>query len=286
MDPLVKAYYDPATNTISYLIRDPGSDRCAILDPVLDFDIKSGRISTTSADAILADIDAAALTVDWLLETHVHADHLSAGHYLKARTGAPVAIGARVTEVQETFRPVFNLPYPFAPDGRQFDRLFADGDTLRIGGLDAKVMHTPGHTPACISYRIGDAVFVGDTLFAPDYGTARCDFPGGDPAALYRSIQRILALPPETRVFLCHDYQPCGRKPLWETSVGEQQTANVHLQAAPDEAAFTALRTDRDKQLDMPVLILPSVQVNMRAGELPPPEDNGIAYLKLPLNQL
>lgn len=285
MDPLVKAYYDPATNTISYLIRDPGSDRCAVLDPVLDFDIKSGSVSTASADAILADIDAAALTVDWLLETHVHADHLSAGHYLKARTGAPVAIGATVTEVQKAFKPVFNLPYPFAPDGRQFDRLFADGDTFKIGGLDAGVMHTPGHTPACISYRIGDAVFVGDTLFAPDYGTARCDFPGGDPATLYRSIQRILALPPETRVFLCHDYQPCGREPQWETTVGEQKAANVHLQAAPDEAAFTALRTDRDKKLDMPVLILPSVQVNMRAGELPPEEDNGIAYLKLPLNQ-
>jgi glyoxylase-like metal-dependent hydrolase (beta-lactamase superfamily II) len=284
--PHVKAFFDKATSTLSYVVADPATGRAAIVDPVLDFDPKSGRTATRSADALIADVRERGFGVDWILETHAHADHLSAAPYLKEKLGAPVAIGEHIRAVQATFAGLFNAGPAFVPDGRQFDRLFRDGETFRVGSIEARVLHTPGHTPACVTYAIGDAAFVGDTLFMPDYGTARCDFPGGDARVLYRSIRKVLALPPETRLFMCHDYQPGGRPLRSETSVAEERASNIHVRDGMDEDAFVAMRTARDRTLDMPVLLLPAVQVNMRAGQFPPPEANGVSYLKLPLNAL
>jgi glyoxylase-like metal-dependent hydrolase (beta-lactamase superfamily II) len=251
---------------------------------VLDYDPKSGMTSTASADALIAWVKGEALTVDWILETHVHADHLSAAPYLQAALGGQTAIGSAVTLVQSVFKGLFNAEDSFAPDGSQFDVLFDDGATFAIGDLTCTVIHTPGHTPACVSYYVGDALFVGDTLFAPDFGTARCDFPGGDAKVLFQSVRKLLALPAETRVFLCHDYMPGGREVILETSIGAERANNIHVHEGVEEAAFVAMRSARDATLSMPVLILPSVQVNMRAGELPPAEANGMRYLKIPLN--
>ncbi|HLI10015.1 MAG TPA: MBL fold metallo-hydrolase [Alphaproteobacteria bacterium] len=284
--PEITGFFDRVTFTISYVVADPATKRAAVIDSVLDYDPKSGRTGTVSADAIIAHVQEHGLTVEWLLETHLHADHLSAIPYLKAALGGRTGIGEHVAAVQETFKKLFNAEPGFATDGRQFDHLFRDGEHFALGRLEGAVLHTPGHTPACITYVIGDAAFVGDTLFMPDYGTARCDFPGGDAAVLYRSIRRILAFPPETRLFMCHDYMPGGRAPRWETSVAEQRAENIHIHDGVGEAEFVAMRRARDKTLEMPALILPAVQVNMRAGEFPPPEDNGISYLKIPLNAL
>ena len=284
--PSVAGFFDPATFTISYVVADPGTKRAAIVDPVLDFDPKSARTRTSSADEIIAYVRSQDLRVEWLLETHAHADHLSAAPYLKDKLGGKLAIGKHIAAVQKIFKSVFNAEPAFATDGRQFDHLFEDGEVFAIGNLEARVMHTPGHTPACVTYVVGDAAFVGDTLFMPDYGSARCDFPGGDARTLYRSIRKILALPGQTRLFMCHDYMPGGREPRWETTVAEQQANNIHVHAGIGEEEFVARRTARDKTLEMPVLILPSVQINMRAGRFPPPEANGVSYLKLPLNLL
>jgi len=285
MQPDVAAFFDEDTFTVSYLVSDPATKRAAIIDSVLDFDHASGRTKHVSADKIVAAVREQGLTVDWVLETHVHADHVSAGDYLKGKVGGRSAIGEHVRIVQNAFARIFNTGSGFATDGRQFDRLFKDGDTFRIGNLPARVIHTPGHTPACITYVIGDAAFVGDTLFMPDYGTARCDFPGGDAAVLYRSIRKLFELPAETRVFLCHDYKAPGRDQyVWETTIGAQRAKNVHIHEGVSEAEFVAMRTGRDKTLSMPKLILPSVQINMRAGILPEPESNGVRYLKLPVD--
>ncbi len=287
MKPFVQAFFDKATHTISYLVSDPETKAAVLIDPVLDFDPAAFRTSTASADAILTAAADAGLTIERVLETHAHADHLSAAHYIRCRTGARIGIGGRITEVQKTFGNLFEAD-DVTDDGAVFDQLFADGDRFGIGGLEAEVMHTPGHTPACVSYRIGDAVFVGDTLFMPDYGTARTDFPGGDAATLYRSIQRILDLPEATRLFVGHDYIPeTGRTEFaWETTIGEQRRANVHVGAGVDEDAFVARRTARDALLGAPRLILPSLQVNIRAGALPPAEASGTRFMKLPLNAL
>ena len=287
MKPLVHAFFDEPTFTVSYVVEDPATKIAAIVDSVLDYDPASGRTSHDSADKIVAFVKEHGLTVEWLLETHVHADHLSAAPYLKAALGGKIAIGANIKTVQGIFSKVFNAEPGFATDGRQFDHLFSDGDTFAVGTIEGRVMHTPGHTPACLTYLIGDAGFVGDTLFMPDYGTARCDFPGGDAATLFRSIKKIFALPPETRLFMCHDYKAPGRDSYaWETTVGEEKARNIHVHDGIAEADFVAMREKRDATLSMPRLILPSVQVNMRAGELPPPEDNGTRYLKIPLNAL
>jgi glyoxylase-like metal-dependent hydrolase (beta-lactamase superfamily II) len=286
MKPAIRSFFDPATSTITHVVREPGGDHCAIIDPVLDFDPKSGRTATESADAVVAYVRQEKLTVDWILETHAHADHLTAAPYLKETLGGKTAIGAHITDVQKVFAGIFNTGPDFATDGSQFDHLFADGDTFKIGAMAGRVMHTPGHTPACITYVIGDAAFVGDTLFMPDYGTARCDFPGGDAKTLYASIGKVLALPPGTRLFMCHDYMPGGRDVAWETTVADEKANNLHVHDGIEEAAFVKMRTERDKTLDMPVLILPSVQVNMRAGHLPPAEANGVSYLKLPVDAL
>lgn len=285
--PEVTAFFDEATFTVSYVVRDPGSNAAAIIDSVLDYDPAAGRTAHRSADALVKHIHEQRLETVWQLETHVHADHLSAAPYLLTALGGRLAIGEKITRVQQTFGGLFNAGDDFARDGRQFDHLFRDGERFSIGGLDAIALHTPGHTPACMSYVIGDAVFVGDTLFMPDYGTARCDFPGGDAATLFRSVRRLLELPAETRMFLCHDYKAPGRDTFaWETTVGAQRSANVHVHDGVSEADFVALREARDRTLDMPRLILPSVQVNMRAGRLPEPEDNGVRYLKIPLDAL
>ena len=284
--PKVRAFFHEPTFTVSYLVWDPSTKRGAIIDSALDFDPKSGRTATHSAQAILDAAKDEGVAVDWLLETHAHADHLSAAPFLKQATGAPIVIGEHIKAVQKVFKGVFNLGYITA-DGRPFDKLVAEGETLKLGELNVEVLHTPGHTPACVTYRIGDAVFVGDTLFMPDYGTARADFPGGDARTLYRSIQKLLALPDETRVFLCHDYKAPGRDEYkWETTIGEERAKNVHLANGVTEDAFVAMREARDKTLAMPTLILPSIQVNIQAGELPPPEDNGVRYLKLPIDAL
>ncbi|WP_163560076.1 MBL fold metallo-hydrolase [Halomonas sp. NO4] len=284
--PMVTHFFDEPTNTFSYVVRDPGSTACAILDSVLDFDYAAGRTDVRSADEIVAFVEREGLTVEWLLETHVHADHLSALPHLQQRLGGKSGIGAKIVEVQEIFGKAFNAGTEFARDGSQFDRLFAEGDTFTIGNLEGRVLHTPGHTPACLTYVIGDAAFVGDTLFMPDYGTARCDFPGGDARTLYRSIQKVLALPDSTRLFLCHDYKAPGRETYQhETTVAEQRAHNVHVGEGIDEEAFVKMRTERDATLGMPRLIIPSVQVNMRAGHMPPAEDNGQVYLKVPLNR-
>lgn len=287
MKPDVMPLFDEATNTVSYVVVDPATRAAALVDSVLDFDPKSGRTATASADRMIALVRERGLTVEWILETHVHADHLSAAPYLKERVGGRIGIGEHIREVQKVFRALFNMEPGFVADGRQFDHLFADGERFRIGGLEAQAIHTPGHTPADMTYLIGDAAFVGDTLFQPDYGTARCDFPGGDAHALYRSIRRILTLPPETRLFTGHDYKAPGRDEYaWECTVAEQRACNVHVRDGVGEDEFVALRTARDRTLDMPKLILPSVQVNVRAGRLPPAEENGKRYLKIPIDSL
>lgn len=286
MRPIVTGFFDAATFTITYLVADPKTRTAAVIDPVLDFDPKSGRTHTRSIDQVLATATEDGLHLQWSLETHAHADHLSAAPRVKERTGSQVVIGEHIRAVQAVFKPIFNAA-DLEPDGRQFDRLVRDGERLALGSLDIEVMHTPGHTPACVSYRIGDAVFVGDTLFMPDYGTARCDFPGGDAATLYRSIRRLLALPPETRLFMCHDYKAPGRDAFaWETTVGAERERNIHVHDGVEEADFVALRRARDATLDMPALLLRSIQVNIRAGGFPPPDDNGTIYLKLPVDRL
>jgi glyoxylase-like metal-dependent hydrolase (beta-lactamase superfamily II) len=286
MKPETKTFFDEATFTASHVVWDRERKVAAIIDSVKDYDPKSGRTSTESADEIIAFVKQQSLSVEWILETHVHADHLTAAPYLKQALGGKIGIGDQIAVVQNVFKKVFNAEADFATDGRQFDHLFKDGERFSIGGLEAKVMHTPGHTPACSTYLIGDAAFVGDTLFMPDFGTARCDFPGGDARTLYKSIHKILALPPETRLFLCHDYAPGGRPYAWETTVAAERAENIHVHDGVSEEDFVKMRSERDKQLDMPVLILPSVQVNMRAGDLPPAEDNGTRYLKIPLDAL
>jgi glyoxylase-like metal-dependent hydrolase (beta-lactamase superfamily II) len=287
MRPQVDAFFDPATYTYSYVVSDPDSKHCAIIDSVLDYDPAAGRTSTASADRLIAHVRENGLTVDWLLETHVHADHLSAAPYLKRELGGQLAIGENITVVQDTFGKLFNAGSEFATDGRQFDRLFKDGDSFRIGGLQARALHTPGHTPACMTYVIEDAGFVGDTLFMPDYGTARCDFPGGDARVLFASIRKLFALPDATRLFMCHDYKAPGRDDYrYETTVAEERARNVHVHEGVSEDDFVAMRSARDATLGMPTLILPSVQLNMRAGQMPPAEDNGVRYLKIPLDVL
>ncbi|HTW34817.1 MAG TPA: MBL fold metallo-hydrolase [Rhizomicrobium sp.] len=286
MEPRIEPYFDEATLTVTYLVSDPETGQAAVVDPVLDFDAKSGRTATRSADAVLAAARKQNLTIAWILETHAHADHLSAAAYLKEKTAAQVAIGENIEAVQNVFRPIFHAS-DLTGDGRPFDRLLKDGERFALGALDVEVLHTPGHTPACVSYRISNNVFVGDTLFMPDYGTARTDFPGGDAHTLYRSIQRLLALPPETTLWMCHDYKAPGRDTYaWKTTVAEERARNIHVHEGVSEDAFVAMRTARDKTLSMPALILPSVQVNIRAGRMPPPEDDGKIYLKLPVNAL
>jgi glyoxylase-like metal-dependent hydrolase (beta-lactamase superfamily II) len=280
----ITAFFDEATSNVSYVVADPATRACAVIDPVLDYEPNTATLTTTLAQRVVDHIEARQLRVEWLLETHVHADHLSASAWLQARVGGKTAIGARVAQVQEIFGELFNAGDDFARDGRQFDRLLRDGDALSIGELPVRVLETPGHTPACVTYLIGDAAFIGDTLFMPDYGTARCDFPGGDARALYRSVQRLYALPAATRLFLNHDYLPPGRSEFrWESTVGEQRRDNVMLNAQVGEDDFVAARTTRDRQLAKPRLLLPSIQVNMRAGHLPPPDANGRHYLKLPI---
>lgn len=283
--PCVRAFFDEATFTASYVVHDPATRRAAIIDSVLDYDPAAGRTAHRSADAIVAYVEQEGLTVEWLLETHAHADHLSAAPYLQQRLGGRIAIGRAIIVVQEVFGKLFNAGTEFARDGSQFDRLLEDGDTFALGSLPVAVLHVPGHTPADMAYVIGDAVFTGDTIFMPDYGTARADFPGGDAAQLYRSIRRLLELPRQTRLFLCHDYKAPGRDAFaWETTVGAERDANVHVHDGIDQAEFVAMRDARDRTLGMPRLILPSVQVNMRGGHLPEPEANGVRYLKIPLD--
>jgi glyoxylase-like metal-dependent hydrolase (beta-lactamase superfamily II) len=286
MNPSVQAFFDHTTNTVSYIVHDPATKKAAIIDPVLDFTPRNGRIATTSSDAVLAAAKAQGLEIVYLLETHAHADHLSAAHHLREVTGAPVIIGSHITQVQTIFGQLFEAD-DVTPDGSDFDQLLADGDSLPLGDLEIKVMHTPGHTPACLTYLIGDAAFVGDTLFMPDYGTARADFPGGSAETLYRSIRSILELPSNTRIFVGHDYLPAGRTDYhWETSVAEQRASNVHVHDGVSEAEFVAMRTARDKTLEAPQLILPSLQVNIRAGAMPPASPGGHVYLRIPVNAI
>ena len=287
MKPDVTAFFDEATNTATYLIADPTGSACAIVDSVLDFDYASGRTDTRSADAVIEYVRHAKLDLQWILETHVHADHLSAAPYIQDQLGGKIGIGSHITDVQTTFGKVFNEGTEFQRDGSQFDRLFVEGDSFHIGQLRGDVLHTPGHTPACMTYVIGDAAFVGDTLFMPDFGTARCDFPGGSAAVMYASVQRILALPDETRVFVCHDYKAPGRETFaWESTVGDQKRRNVHIGAGRSMEDFVALRQARDASLDMPRLIIPSLQINMRAGHMPQAAEDGKIYLKVPINGL
>ncbi|MGV8899696.1 MAG: MBL fold metallo-hydrolase [Burkholderiaceae bacterium] len=283
--PAIQSFFDPDTFTVTHIVSDPVTLRAAIIDSVLDFDPKSGRSSHASADRVIAYVQQTGLTVDWLLETHAHADHLSAAPYLQQKLGGKISIGRHIREVQHVFKKIFNAK-DMNTEGADFDHLFDDDEQFRIGELEVCVMHTPGHTPACLTYVIGNNAFVGDTLFMPDYGTARCDFPGGDAATLYRSIQKVLALAPDTRLHLCHDYPPESRGPIWVTTVAEQRAQNIHVHDGITEAQFVKMRTARDQTLAMPTLILPSVQVNVRAGKLPPPEDNGVRYLKIPINLL
>ncbi|MBN2629566.1 MAG: MBL fold metallo-hydrolase [Rhodobacteraceae bacterium] len=287
MTPTVHGFFDEATNTITYLVVEPEGRACAVIDSVLDFDYASGRTDTRSADAVIAFIRDNALDVQWILETHVHADHLSAAPYIQERVGGKIGIGERITVVQNTFGKIFNEGTRFQRDGSQFDQLFREGDSFHIGQLRGDVLHTPGHTPACLTYVIGDAAFVGDTLFMPDFGTARCDFPGGSAETLYDSVQKVMALPDETRIFVGHDYKAPGREEFaWETTVGAQKARNIHVGAGKSREDFVAMRTTRDATLAMPRLIIPSLQVNMRAGQMPEPEDNGQSYLKVPINGL
>jgi glyoxylase-like metal-dependent hydrolase (beta-lactamase superfamily II) len=285
--PAVQSFFDEATNTVSHVVRDPATSACAVIDSVLDFDAPSGRTSSRSVDALIDYIKSESFSVQWLLETHAHADHLSAAPYLHEKLGGQMAIGHEILRVQQVFGKLFNAGSDFARDGSQFDHLFGDGERFQIGTLQAIALHVPGHTPACLAYVIGDAVFPGDTLFMPDYGTARCDFPGGDARQLYRSIRRLTSLPEAARVFLCHDYKAPGRDQYaWETTIGAERSANVHVRDGISEDEFVAMRNRRDASLSMPKLLLPSVQVNMRGGHLPPPEDDGVSYLKLPVNAL
>lgn len=287
MNAHIEPFFDPATFTYSYVVSDSQTRQCAVIDSVLDYDPASGRTSHATAQRLVDYVCEQDLKVQWLLETHVHADHLSAAPYLRQQLGGQLAIGDRITVVQDTFGKLFNAGTGFATDGRQFDHLFHDGDTFQVGNIQARAIHTPGHTPACMTYVIGDAAFVGDTLFMPDYGTARCDFPGGDARTLYQSIQKLFALPGDTRVFMCHDYKAPGREEfLYETTIAAEREHNVHVHAGISEDQFVAMRTARDATLGMPTLILPSVQINMRGGELPEPESNGTRYLKIPLDVL
>jgi len=281
--PVIDAFFDEPTFTVTYLVSDPATRRAAIVDPVLDYDHRAGRLSTASADRVLAKAAERGLQIDWVLETHAHADHLTAALHIKANTGARVVIGEHIVEVQKIFKPVFNA-VDVSGHGSEFDRLVKDGERLALGNLEIEVMHLPGHTPADVAYRIGGTVFVGDTIFMPDYGTARADFPGGDASQLYRSIRRLLALPPSTRLLMCHDYKAPGRDHYaWETTVAEERARNIHVRDGVDEAGFVALRHKRDATLAAPVLLLPSVQVNIRAGHLPPPDTNGVSYLRIPV---
>ena len=285
--PDVRAFFDQASHTFSYVAWDPATRRAAVLDAVLDYEAASGRTGHAAADAVIAFVRAEGLTLDWVIDTHVHADHLSAASYVQARLGGKLAIGEHIREVQDTFGALFNAGDGFARDGSQFDHLFTDGERYRVGGIEAQAIHTPGHTPACMTHLIGDAAFVGDTLFMPDYGTARCDFPGGDAATLYRSIRRIFALPDATRIFLCHDYKAPGRDEFaHQTTVAAERQGNIHVHDGIGEEEFVAMRRARDATLKVPQLLLPAVQVNMRAGQLPPAEDNGVRYLKIPLDAL
>ena len=286
MNPIVKGFFHHDTWTVTYVVYEKPGSPCAIIDSVLDYDPKSGRTSTAAADEVIAFVHANNLQVAWILETHAHADHLTAAPYLKEKLGGRTAIGANIRIVQEVFKGIFNLESSFATDGSQFDHLFAEGETFQIGQLAGEVMYLPGHTPACVGYRIGNAVFVGDTIAMPDVGTARCDFPGGDASILYQSIKKLLSLPPDTRLFMCHDYPPAGRDVCFETTVAAEREKNIHVHDGVDEATYVDMRTTRDQGLAMPVLILPAVQVNIRAGHLPPPEQNGVSYLKIPLNAL
>src|SRR6056297_456808 len=284
--PEVKAFFDDATNTISYVVMDPGSNACAVVDSVMDIDYAAGRIAYDHADEIIAYVRDNDLTVEWLIETHVHADHLSAAPYIQAKLGGKLGIGRNITIVQDTFGKVFNEGTEFQRDGSQFDKLFDEGDTYTIGGMSCFTMHTPGHTPACMVHVVGDAAFVGDTLFMPDGGSARADFPGGDAGELYDSIQKVLSLPDETRLFMCHDYGPNGRDIQWETTVAEEKAHNIHVGGGKTRDEFIKFRTERNAQLDMPRLIIPSLQVNMRAGKLPPADTDGKTFLKVPVNTL
>ena len=287
VQPAVRTFFHEPTFTATHVVWDPDTLIAAVIDSTLDYDHKSGRTSTDAADTLIAFVRKQGLTVEWILETHAHADHLTAAPYLQMQLGGHIAIGEHIAAVQDGFGKVFNAEADFATDGSQFDHLFRDGDAFALGSIEGRIIHTPGHTPACVTYLLGDAAFVGDTLFMPDYGTARVDFPGGDAATLYRSIHKILALPDETRLFLCHDYKSAGRDTFaWETTVANESASNVHVHQGITENEFVEMRTARDKTLEMPVLILPSIQINMRAGHLPPPEDNGISYLKIPLNML
>lgn len=287
MSAVIQHFFDPATSTYSYVVSDPGTRRCAIIDPVLGYDAAAGRTSHAGARRIADYVRGQGLEVEWLLETHLHADHLSAAALLKRELGGRLAIGRAIAEVQRTFAGLLNIGVDFPCDGSQFDHLFDDGESFFIGGLQAEALHTPGHTPACMTYRVGDAAFVGDTLFMPDYGTARCDFPGGDARALYRSIQRLFTLPDDTRLFMCHDYLTAEREEhQHETTVARQRQGNVHVREGVDEDAFVAMRRQRDATLNAPALIWPSIQVNMRGGELPPAEANGVRYLKIPLDRM
>lgn len=280
----IQSFFDPASCTVTHCLHDEATKRAAIIDPVLDYDPNSGRTDTRSADVVIAYALEKALIIEWVLETHIHADHISAAPYLKQHLGGKTGVGAKVRDVQSVFKSIYNLSDDLIPDGKQFDRLFRDGEQFHIGNLAVEVMETPGHTPACISYKVEDAVFVGDTLFMPDFGSARCDFPGGDARKLYQSVQRLLALPPETRLFMCHDYAPGGRDYAWETTVAAQRAENKHLCDGVTEADFIALRQARDEGLSTPALMLPSVQLNIRAGALPPAEENRTHYLKIPIN--
>lgn len=281
----IQSFFDPDTFTVTHVVSDSITRRAAIIDSVLDFDPKSGHTSHLSADRVVDYVQQTGLTIAWLLETHVHADHFSAAPYLKEKLGGKTGIGLHIRHVQKAFKKIFNAA-DMNTDGSDFDRLFDDGEHFNIGELDVRVIHTPGHTPACLTYLIGQDAFVGDTLFMPDYGTARCDFPGGDATMLYRSIKKVLSLPPDTRLHLCHDYPPASRNPVWISTVAEQREKNIHVHDGIAEAEFVSMRNARDKTLAMPMLILPAIQVNVRAGQLPPPEDNGVSYLKIPLNQL
>lgn len=283
--PQVEAFFDTATNTISYIVKDPGSDACAIVDSVMDIDYAAGRIAYDHADALIRRVHERGLTLEWIIETHVHADHLSAAPYIQGKLGGKIGIGARIMVVQQTFGKIFNEGTEFQRDGSQFDRLFEDGDTYDVGSMQVFAMATPGHTPACMTHVMGDAAFVGDTLFMPDGGSARADFPGGDAGTLYDSIQKVLALPDETRLFMCHDYAPNGREIRWETTVAEEKAHNIHVGGGKSREDFIRFRTERDAQLAMPRLIIPSLQVNMRAGQLPPPDESGKRYLKVPINE-
>ncbi len=284
--PQVHGIFDPATWTVTYVVYDKPGSACAIIDSVLDYDPKSGRTSHASADKVIDFVKANELQVAWILETHAHADHLTAAAYLKQHLGGKTAIGRRITTVQSVFKGIFNLEAGFKHDGSQFDRLLEEGEAIEVGAITGRAIEVPGHTPACLAYQFGDAVFVGDTLFMPDLGTARCDFPGGDAQTLYESLHKILSLPADTRLFMCHDYPVPGREVAFETTVAEQRAKNIHIRDGISAAEFVAMRTNRDATLEMPVLILPAVQINIRAGELPPKEDNGIAYVKIPLNAL